>query len=362
VIESAIKLTAYFGERDRAGDRFLADALLDLFDAHGVATSILMRGAEGFGLKHHLRTDRLLSLSEDLPVVAVAVDAQGRIEALLPEVERLVGGGLVTLERARMIRGEAAGIDLPAGLQSGAVKLTTYLGRQERAVTGEPAYLATVERLRSIGIDGATVQLGVDGTRAGERRRARFFSRNADVPLMVISVGQGELIAAAVGELEGILEAPLMTLERVRICKRDGRRLADPGDVPATDESGLELWQKLMLYTGEQQQFDGHPVHVAAVRRLREAGAAGATALRGIWGYHGMHTPHGDAFWALRRRVPVVTVAIDRPPAIRRWLALLDALTPERGLITSEVVPAVRATAQGAVRGGFRLATRWKGS
>ena len=98
----ALKLTTYFGERDRAGDRFLADALVDLYARRRMRTSLVMRGVEGFGVKHHLHTDRLLTLSEDLPMVSVAVDLRARIEAALDEVVALSGDGLITLERARM--------------------------------------------------------------------------------------------------------------------------------------------------------------------------------------------------------------------------------------------------------------------
>ena len=76
------------------------------------------------------------------------------------------------------------------------------------------------------------------------------------------------------------------------------------------------------------------------VQRLRDAGAAGATSLRGIWGYHGDHTPHGDSFWQLRRRVPVVCVVVDTPRNIQRWFAIVDELTAETGVVTSELVPA----------------------
>ena len=97
---SGVKLTVYFGERDRAGDRFLADALCDIFAAHRLATSLVLRGTTGFGAKQHLRTDRLLSLSEDLPLVAVGVDAPERVDAALRDVQALAFDGLVTLERA----------------------------------------------------------------------------------------------------------------------------------------------------------------------------------------------------------------------------------------------------------------------
>ena len=80
-----LKLTSYFGERHRSGGGFVADALLELYGRHEIAASILLRGTEGFGLKHHLRTDRSLTLSEDLPLITVAVDTRPRIEAVLAQ-------------------------------------------------------------------------------------------------------------------------------------------------------------------------------------------------------------------------------------------------------------------------------------
>ena len=50
-----------------------------------IAASILLRGTQGFGLRQHLRTDRSLTLSEDLPLLTVAVDARPRIEAVLEQ-------------------------------------------------------------------------------------------------------------------------------------------------------------------------------------------------------------------------------------------------------------------------------------
>jgi PII-like signaling protein len=200
------------------------------------------------------------------------------------------------------------------------------------------------------------VLLGVDGTVGGERRRARFFAANAQVPLMVVAIGAGERIAAALPELRALLAEPLLTLERVRVCKRDGSRLAVPEAVASTDPSGLAVWQKLMVYCGEQSRHAQRPLYVELVHALRSAGAAGATALRGIWGYHGDHAPHGDSFWQLRRRVPVVTVIVDTPERIGRWFAIVDELTDETGLVTSEQVPAVRAVGPGIARGGLRLA------
>ena len=335
--KEALKLTVYFGERDRAGDGFLSDALVDLYAAHEFQTSLVMRGVEGFGAAHGLHSDRLLTLSEDLPLASVAVDARERIEAAIDEVTALSPKGLVTLERARLLTG---GLDQaePSVTADEATKLTVYLGRRA-------GHRAVVELLHRSGVAGATVLFGIDGTAHRRRERARFFGANARVPLMVIAVGEGDRIAAVLPELAELLDDPLVTLERVQVCKRDGSRLADPRPPTATDPSGLAVWQKLMVYTGEQDRHGGQPLHRELIHRLRREGAMGATCLRGIWGYHGDHLPHGDSFWQLRRRVPVVTVVIDRPDRTQRWFEIVDELTAEAGLVTSEMVRLARPAA-----------------
>jgi len=340
-----LKLTSYFGERQRSGDSFVADALLDLYGRQEIATSILLRGIEGFGAKHHLRTDRSLTLSEDLPLVSVAVDARARIEAMLPEATRLTRSGLVTLERARMLTGDLHAVTLPPDLNE-ATKLTIYLGRQER-VYRVPAFIAVCELLHRRGIAGATALLGVDGTAHGQRQRAAFFSRNAETPMMVISVGSGEQISRVLPELGALLRRPLLTLERVTICKRDGELLCAPSALPGAGETGMALWHKLMVYTSEAAQFHGQPIHRAIVRRLRVAGISGATTVRGVWGFHGDHAPHGDRLLQLGRHVPAVTIVVDTPDRIAKAFAAIDELTAEQGLVTSETVPATRAGAAG---------------
>jgi len=349
-----LKLTTYFGERDRANGGFLADAFSDIYARHELRTSVVIRGVEGFGVKHHLRTDRLLTLSEDLPLVSTAVDTRSRIESALADVDQLPFHGLITLERARMLTGPIEPVDLPAELTD-AAKLTAYVGRQER-IGARPAYEALVALLHERGIAGATVLLGIDGTAHGVRQRAKFFGRNAQVPVMVIAVGDGQRIAELAPELGKTLARPLITLERVRVCKRDGQLLSEPRHLPETDASGLGIWQKLMVHSGEQSGHDGRPLHHQLIRRLREAGAGGATSLRGIWGYHGDHQPHGDRFLQLQRRVPIVTVIIDTPERTRDWFAIVDELTDQTGVVTSEMVPAARPSGPGITRGGLQLA------
>ncbi len=312
------KLTVYFGERDRAAGGFLSDALAAIFARHQLHLSVVLRGVAGFGPAQHLRTDRLLSLSEDLPLVTVAVDERPRMEAALHEIEELRSGGLLTIERV-------------TAAPEASAQLTVYARRGDRR--------AIVDALHRNGVAGATALLGVDGTVNGRRRRAHLVGDNRDVPLMVVAVGETERIAAAMAALG----EPLHTLERVRILRRDGVTLG------ALEQPGA-VWQKITVYTSEATGQHDELVH-----RLRRAGAAGATVLRGVWGYHGDHAPHGDRLLQLRRRVPVLTILVDTPENVGRWAPVVEEVTATTGLVTSEIVPVYRESAGGVRSASAKL-------
>jgi len=211
--------------------------------------------------------------------------------------------------------------------------------------------------LKRHGFAGASVFLGVDGTKRGQRQRARFFNRNVDVPVMIIAIGTGDQAVEAIHQLQGMLRQPLVTLERVQLCKRDGQLVTRPAALPAADDHGRALWQKLMVYTSEATLHDGVPIHRAIVRRLRDSRvASGATVLRGIWGFYGDHNPHGDKMIQLARQVPVTTIVVDSPERIAASFDIIDALTDRHGLVTCELVPALVSIDAGERHGGTALA------
>ena len=111
-----------------------------------------------------------------------------------------------------------------------------------------------------------------------------------------------------------------------------------------------------MVFTSERAMHHGQPVHQALVRRLRQTGSRGATVLRGIWGFQGESAPHGDRVWQLGRRVPVVTVIVDVPDGIARSFEVVDEITAEHGVVTSELVPALSLVHPGGQRARLRLA------
>jgi PII-like signaling protein len=343
-----LKMTTYFAERQRHRGRFLSDELLDVYADSAVATSVVLRGISSFGPHHELRGDETLSLSEDSPIAVIAVDEAGKLSGLADQVSNMLSRGLLTLERARM----AGPADQPADV----AKLTIYVGRQDRA-DGKPAYRTVCDVLHRHGFAGASVFLGVDGTAHGQRTRAGFFSRNLGVPVMIVAIGTGREIGSAVPELEALLRDPILTIERVQLCKREGQMLERPSSLPAVDDEGRAVWQKLMVYTSEAALHDGVPIHRAIVRRLFDSRAAsGATVLRGLWGFHGDHAPHGDRWLQLARRVPVTTIVVDTPERIAASFDVIDELTSESGLVTTELVPALVSIDDGVRAGGTTLA------
>jgi uncharacterized protein len=81
----------------------LYQAIVAFLRERGMAGATVLRGIEGFGAKSHLHTTRLLRLSEDLPILIEVVDEEDRVRAILPELDAMVGDGLITLEKIEVL-------------------------------------------------------------------------------------------------------------------------------------------------------------------------------------------------------------------------------------------------------------------
>jgi PII-like signaling protein len=100
----------HIGERDKHDGKPLYAAIVELLRARGLAGATVTRAIMGFGATARLHTDSVLRLSLDLPIVVECVDAEEKVQAVLPDIDAMMGGGLITLERVRVIayRGETA--------------------------------------------------------------------------------------------------------------------------------------------------------------------------------------------------------------------------------------------------------------
>jgi uncharacterized protein len=93
----------HIGERDKCDGKPLYEAIVHLLRRRGLAGATVFRGIMGFGASAGIHTEKVLRLSLDLPIVVECVETEEKIQAVLPELDRMIGGGLITLERARVI-------------------------------------------------------------------------------------------------------------------------------------------------------------------------------------------------------------------------------------------------------------------
>jgi len=104
----------FIGESDRslAGEHRgepLYQALVAFFRERGFAGATVLRGITGFGASAKVHTEKILRLSLDLPIVVEVVETEEAIQRVLPELDAMIGGGLITLEKARVILYRPAG-------------------------------------------------------------------------------------------------------------------------------------------------------------------------------------------------------------------------------------------------------------
>lgn len=101
-------LRIFLGEADRLEGKPLYELIVMKAREAGLAGTTVLRGIEGFGARSRIHTARILRLSEDLPVVVEIVDTEEKVKSFLPAVDEMFqrsgSGGMVTLERAEIIR------------------------------------------------------------------------------------------------------------------------------------------------------------------------------------------------------------------------------------------------------------------
>lgn len=93
----------HVGESDRWQHKPLYQSIVELCRREGFSGVTVLRGVGGYGSSSRYHTENILRLSRDLPVVIEVVEDAERIERILPRLDEMVGGGLITLEKVRVI-------------------------------------------------------------------------------------------------------------------------------------------------------------------------------------------------------------------------------------------------------------------
>ena len=103
LVGERVLMRIHVGERDKWEGKPLYEAIVSLLRERHYAGATVFRAIMGFGPTARLHSDKVLRLSLDLPLVIECVDTEEKIEAILPELDGMIGGGLITLEKARVI-------------------------------------------------------------------------------------------------------------------------------------------------------------------------------------------------------------------------------------------------------------------
>ena len=104
LIGEQVLMRIFIGEGDRFEHKPLYEVLMELLRHEGFAGATVLRGVCGFGANRVCHTQKLLDLSANLPLVVEAVDCQEKINAIMPRIDAMMGGGMITLEKVTVIR------------------------------------------------------------------------------------------------------------------------------------------------------------------------------------------------------------------------------------------------------------------
>lgn len=104
VVGEKVLMRIFIGEQDRFHHRPLFEALVEMFQKEGFVGATILQGISGFGAHSVYHTKHLLEISADLPIIVEVVDSQEKIDAIMPRIDEMMGGGMITLEKATVLR------------------------------------------------------------------------------------------------------------------------------------------------------------------------------------------------------------------------------------------------------------------
>ena len=100
----SVLMRIFIGESDRYQGKPLYHVLVEMLRSEKIAGATVLRGILGYGARSHLHTAHILRLSQDMPMIIEVIDSQDNIDRVLPEIEKLMKGGLITVEKVRVLR------------------------------------------------------------------------------------------------------------------------------------------------------------------------------------------------------------------------------------------------------------------
>lgn len=221
----AKKLVVYVSEHDQWQGRPLFEAIVQFLHGHGCAGATVTKAIAGYGAHGQYHTEKLLRLTENLPMRIEMVESERKVNALLPFLYEMVSEGLIEVQDTEVIKymhkhatGEKPSPE-HVKLEGRAKMLRIYVGEDDRW-EGEPLYEAIVKKLRMIDVAGATVYKGVMGYGANQRvHKSGFLHLSHDMPIMITVVDEEEKIQSIIPAIEEMVSEGMLVLSDVEVIK-----------------------------------------------------------------------------------------------------------------------------------------------
>lgn len=222
----AKKVSIYVGQDHQYHGESVYAAILEFLFYHKVSGANVTRGIAGFGADHHMHTDRILVLTENLPIKVEFIETPAKVEELLPKLHEMVGTGLIEIQDTTIVKPsesakQAARQESTAPLKrEGKAKLMRIFIGENDKWNGKPLHKALIECMRANDIAGVTVYQGILGYGANRRiHKDSALHLSHDRPMMLSVVDTEDRLRSFLAVLDDMVQQGLVVFSDVDVIK-----------------------------------------------------------------------------------------------------------------------------------------------
>jgi PII-like signaling protein len=222
----AKKVSIYVGQDHQYHGESVYSAILEFLFYHKVSGASVTKGVAGFGADHHIHTDRILVLTENLPMKVEFIETPEKVEELLPKLHEMVGTGLIEIQDTIIVKPSETSKQAarqestpPLKRQGKAKLMRIFIGENDKW-NEKPLHKALIESMRSNDIAGVTVYQGILGYGANRRiHKDSALHLSHDRPMMMSVVDTEERLRAFLPVLDDMVQQGLVVFSDVEVIK-----------------------------------------------------------------------------------------------------------------------------------------------
>jgi PII-like signaling protein len=222
----AKKVSIYVGQDHQYHGESVYAAILEFLFYHKVSGASVTRGIAGFGADHHMHTDRILVLTENLPMKVEFIETPEKVEELLPKLHEMVGTGLIEIQDTTIVKPSESAKQAvrrestPPLKREGKAKLMRIFIGENDKWNGKPLHKALIECMRTNDIAGVTVYQGILGYGANRRiHKDSALHLSHDRPMMLSVVDTEDRLRSFLAILDDMVQQGLVVFSDVDVIK-----------------------------------------------------------------------------------------------------------------------------------------------